>query len=49
LKLYLERNCNVKGQWDSSWSAWFDGLTIIQENSGETVRVGPFPDQTVFH
>jgi hypothetical protein len=39
----------IKGHLDSDWSAWFDGLTIVQRNTGETVLFGPLPDQTALH
>jgi hypothetical protein len=39
----------IKGHLDSDWSAWFDGLTIVQGNTGETVLFGPLTDQTALH
>jgi hypothetical protein len=39
----------VKGHLDSRWSAWFDGLTIAQEESGETTLSGPIRDQAALH
>jgi hypothetical protein len=39
----------VKGHLDSDWSAWFDGLTIVQGNNGETMLFGPLTDQTALH
>jgi hypothetical protein len=36
----------VKGQLDSEWSEWFDGLTISPTASGETILTGPIADQT---
>jgi hypothetical protein len=35
----------VKGHLPYDWSAWFEGLTIIQCPNGETVLAGPLPDQ----
>ena len=39
----------VKGHLDSSWSDWFDGLTITPEASGETLLSGPVVDQAALH
>jgi hypothetical protein len=35
----------VKGHLPQDWSAWFEGLTIIQYPNGETVLAGPLRDQ----
>ena len=35
----------VKGHLPLDWSAWFEGLTIIQRPNGETVLEGPLRDQ----
>jgi hypothetical protein len=39
----------VKGYLDSSWSDWFDGLTITLEANGETLLSGPVIDQAALH
>jgi hypothetical protein len=39
----------VKGHLDSRWSAWFDGLTISNEENGEAVLRGPLTDQAALH
>lgn len=39
----------VKGHLDSSWSDWFDGLTISPEANGETLLSGPVTDQAALH
>jgi hypothetical protein len=39
----------VKGHLDCEWSEWFDGLTITQVGSGETILTGPLVDQTALH
>jgi hypothetical protein len=36
---------HVRGQLDSHWSAWFDGLQVSPQENGETVIAGPLPDQ----
>ena len=39
----------VKGHLDGEWSDWFDGLTIIPMDNGETILSGPVVDQTALH
>jgi hypothetical protein len=39
----------IKGQLDSQWADWFDGLTIILEDNGDTVLSGPIIDQAALH
>jgi hypothetical protein len=39
----------VKGQLESEWSDWFDGLSITLTCSGETILTGPLADQTALH
>ena len=39
----------VKGHLDSEWSDWFDGLSIILVDNGETILSGPIVDQTALH
>jgi hypothetical protein len=39
----------VKGHLDESWSEWFDGLTITNLDSGETVLRGEIVDQAALH
>jgi hypothetical protein len=39
----------VKGHLDNAWSDWFDGLTIIQTGTGETILSGPLVDQSALH
>jgi hypothetical protein len=34
---------------DLSWSDWFDGLTLRHEANGETILVGPLPDQAALY
>ena len=38
-----------KGHLDPSWSAWFDGLTLTHEASGETLLTGLLPDQAALY
>jgi hypothetical protein len=39
----------VLGHLDSTWSEWFDGLSITLVDSGETILTGPIVDQTALH
>jgi hypothetical protein len=39
----------VKGHLDERWSDWFDGLTITNLESGETMLAGHLPDQAALH
>jgi hypothetical protein len=39
----------VKGHLDGKWSDWFDGLTIVQEDTGSTLLSGPVVDQAALH
>lgn len=39
----------VRGQLDSRWNDWFDGLSITPLQNGETLLVGPIQDQAALH
>jgi hypothetical protein len=39
----------LKGHLDSRWAAWFDGLTLTNENDGTTLIQGPIADQAALH
>ena len=41
----------VKDHLDAKWSAWFDGLTIVNasDGSGEATLRGSIPDQAALH
>jgi hypothetical protein len=39
----------VKGHLDRRWSDWFDGLEIINLQSGETILSGDVVDQAALH
>jgi hypothetical protein len=39
----------IKGHLDPSWSDWFDGMTIIHEDNGETLLAGTVADQAALH
>ena len=39
----------VRGQLDSHWSTWFEGLTLTALENGETLIAGPVQDQAALH
>ena len=39
----------LKGHLDDRWSDWFDGLTIMREEDGNTLLAGPVADQAALH
>ena len=39
----------IKGHLDKSWADWFDWITIIHEDNGETLLTGKLPDQAALH
>jgi hypothetical protein len=39
----------VKSHLGSEWTDWFEGLTITQEESGDTLLTGPVVDQAALH
>lgn len=39
----------VKSHLDSTWTDWFEGLTITLEKSGYTLLTGPVVDQAALH
>ena len=39
----------IKGQLNSQWTDWFEGLTITLEDNGDTLLTGPVIDQAALH
>jgi len=39
----------LKGQLDSQWTDWFEGLTITLEDNGDTLLTGLVIDQAALH
>ncbi len=39
----------IKGQLDSQWADWFEGLVITLEEDGDTLITGPVVDQAALH
>jgi hypothetical protein len=39
----------LKGHWEYRWAAWFEGLTITLEDTGDTLLTGQVVDQAALH
>jgi len=39
----------IKGELNSNWSGWFDGLEIHPDGSGDTLLTGILPDQSAVY
>lgn len=39
----------IKGHLGRQWTDWFEGLTITQEDNGETILTGLVADQAALH
>ena len=39
----------IEGHLGPQWTAWFGGLSITQEDNGETLLTGPVVDQAALH
>lgn len=39
----------VRGQLDTYWSAWFEGLTVTPLGNGDTLIAGRIQDQAALH
>jgi hypothetical protein len=39
----------IKGHLEDRWADWFEGLTITQEEDGETLLTGPVVDQAALY
>jgi hypothetical protein len=39
----------LKGHLDDRWTDWFEGMTIMLEDDGNTVITGPVIDQAALH
>jgi hypothetical protein len=39
----------IKGHLDDRWAEWFEGLTIMLEENGNTLLSGPLADQAALH
>ena len=39
----------IKGHLGPQWTDWFRGMTITQEDNGDTLLTGPVVDQAALH
>jgi hypothetical protein len=39
----------LKGHLDSRWTKWFEGLTFMLQDNGDTLLTGPVADQAALH
>ena len=39
----------IKGRLGRQWTDWFEGLTITQDEDGDTLLTGPVVDQAALH
>jgi hypothetical protein len=39
----------IKGHLSPEWTDWFEGLTILLEDNGDTLLTGPVVDQAALH
>ena len=39
----------IQGHLGHRWTEWFEGLTITQEEDGDTLLTGPVVDQAALH
>lgn len=39
----------VKGHLGREWTEWFEGLTIVLQEDGDTLLTGPVSDQPALH
>ncbi len=39
----------IKGHLGTGWTDWFGGMTITQEEGGDTLLTGPVVDQAALH
>lgn len=47
--MYDHYEIRISGHIDQGWSDWFDGLTIIATEDGDTLLTGPIRDQAQLH
>lgn len=45
----LVYHIRIKGHLNRQWSDWFDGLSIMPEDSGDTLLIGPVVDQAALY
>lgn len=45
----LVYHIRIKGHLGPRWSAWFEGMTITPEDTGNTLLIGPVVDQAALY
>ena len=45
----MKYEIRLEGSLDETWTAWFDGMQIINEDGGATVITGVVADQAALH
>lgn len=45
----MHYHITVQGHLAAEWTAWFGGLTVTREPTGDTLLVGPIEDQAALH
>jgi len=46
---HTQYQIKIKGQLDTRWQDWFDGLTITLTDEGDTILSGVVVDQAALH
>ena len=46
---HIQYQIKIKGQLDTRWQDWFDGLTITPTGDGDTILSGVIVDQAALH
>lgn len=49
MTIYPIYQIRIAGFLDTTWSEWFDGLTINHMDDDTTILAGPLPDQAALH
>ena len=39
----------LKGHLDNRWAAWFEGMTLVLDDNGDTLLTGPVVDQAALY
>jgi hypothetical protein len=45
----MDCRITIEGHLDATWSEWFDGLTITNQENGTAILTGPIVDQAALH
>jgi hypothetical protein len=45
----MQYRIRISGHLDQAWTAWFDELTLIENDDGTTELVGPLSDQSALY